>query len=384
MSALEKIALGEIMASKIGSVDPSKFRDEVFDLYSIPAFDSGKPEIVEGHKIGSAKQIVQPGDVLLSKIVPHIRRSWIVGENQGRRLIGSGEWIVFRSKKVHPEYLRHVLVADPFHVQFMSTVSGVGGSLLRARPAQVASIEIPLPPLDEQRRIAAILDKADAIRRKRQESIRLTEEFLRSTFLEMFGDPVMNPKGWEVRKFSDVGSLDRGVSKHRPRNAPELLGGPYPLIQTGDVANSGGYIRNHKSTYSEIGLKQSKMWPVGTLCITIAANIAKTGILTFDACFPDSVVGFSPNAQTTTEYVQYWLGFLQKILEDTAPESAQKNINLEILRNLEIPLPPIDLQRQFSKQLNNVQEMKAKQIAGVVSVDTFFNSLTHRAFRGEL
>ena len=134
----------------------------------------------------------------------------------------------------------------------------------------------------------------------------------------MFGDPVTNPKGWEIRKFEDIGSLDRGVSKHRPRNAPELLDGPHPLIQTGDISNSDGYIRSYKSTYSEIGLKQSKIWPAGTLCITIAANIAKTGILTFDSCFPDSVVGFSPNTQATTEYVQFWLGFLQKILEDSA------------------------------------------------------------------
>jgi type I restriction enzyme S subunit len=131
MSAISTIALGEIMASKIGSVDPSKFNDEVFDLYSIPAFDSRQPEVVKGSKIGSTKQIVQPGDVLLSKIVPHIRRTWVVGEDRGRRLIASGEWIVFRSEQIHPAYLRHVLVGDPFHAQFMCTVSGVGGSLLR-------------------------------------------------------------------------------------------------------------------------------------------------------------------------------------------------------------------------------------------------------------
>lgn len=324
---------------------------------------------------------IKAGDVLVS-IAGTIGRAGVVPENAPPLNCNQAVAIVRTNDQVHRPYLRHWLESS--EAQFQMRGATVTGTISNLSLAQLGNLQIPLPPLDEQRRIAAILDKADAIRRKRQESIRLTEEFLRSTFLEMFGDPVTNPKGWEVRQFSDVGSLDRGASKHRPRNAPELLGGPYPLIQTGDVANSDGYIRSYKSTYSEIGLKQSKMWPAGTLCITIAANIAKTGILTFDACFPDSVVGFSPNAQTTTEYVQYWLGFLQKILEDTAPESAQKNINLEILRNLDIPLPPIDLQRQFSTQLTNVQEMKAKQTAGVVSVDTLFNSLTHRAFRGEL
>jgi type I restriction enzyme, S subunit len=90
----------------------------------------------------------------------------------------------------------------------------------------------------------------------------------------MFGDPVRNEKGWEVCNLNELGSLDRGVSKARPRNSPELLGGIYPLIQTGDVTNSGIYITAYKQTYSELGLKQSKLWPKGTMLITIAANIA--------------------------------------------------------------------------------------------------------------
>lgn len=92
-----------------------------------------------------------------------------------------------------------------------------------------------------------------------------------------------------------MGELAREKSKNRPRNAPELLNGPYPLIQTGDIANAGIYLKEYTQTYSELGLKQSKMWKKGTLCITIAANIAKTSILTFDACFPDSVVAFIPS-----------------------------------------------------------------------------------------
>jgi type I restriction enzyme S subunit len=171
VSATSMVAVGELMVSRGGSVDPLKFPNEAFDLYSIPAFDAGAPEIATGSSIGSTKQIVQPNDVLLSKIVPHIRRAWVVGGDRGRRLIGSGEWIVFRDKRILPEYLRHVLVGDPFHAQFMQTVSGVGGSLLRARPAFVAAIQIPVPPLEEQRRIAAILDQAETLRTQRRAAL---------------------------------------------------------------------------------------------------------------------------------------------------------------------------------------------------------------------
>jgi len=248
----------------------------------------------------------------------------------------------------------------------------------------IYSTAIPLAPLTEQRRIAAILDKADAVRRKRRQALDLADTFLRSAFLDMFGDPVTNPKEWPTTTLGEVGTLDRGRSRHRPRNAPELLGGPYPLIQTGDVANADHYIRDYSQTYSEIGLAQSKMWPAGTLCITIAANIAKTAILDMDACFPDSVVGFAPGKDVRTEYVQYWLGFLQKAIEDRAPESAQKNINLAILRKLEMPLPPVGTQDEFVRLLARSEKMKGQLRSADDASSHLFESLAQRAFRGEL
>jgi type I restriction enzyme S subunit len=289
--------------------------------------------------------------------------------------------LIIRDKSlVDREYLLRSLLSKSSFIESQgngATVKGITIDVLK-------DLELELPPLAEQRRIAAILDKADAIRRKRQRAIELTEDFLRSAFLEMFGDPVTNPRGWLLSKFGKIGELDRGKSKHRPRNAPELLGGPYPLIQTGDVANSDGYIKNYYSTYSEIGLKQSRMWPKGTLCITIAANIAKTGILAFDSCFPDSVVGFTPNKKTNTEYVQHWMSFLQKILEETAPESAQKNINLKILRELDVPLPPKEQQEAFSRLVKKTEATKEKLNTALQKENCLFNSLTHLAFRGEL
>lgn len=245
-------------------------------------------------------------------------------------------------------------------------------------------IEIPLPPLETQRRIAAILDQADALRQKRQQAIAKLDELVQATFIDMFGDPVTNPKGWPIAKLNDLGNLDRGVSKHRPRGAPELLGGIHPLIQTGDVSRSNGFIKEYSYTYSDVGLKQSKKWPKGTLCITIAANIANTGILDFEACFPDSVVGFTSNHSSNIHYVQGVFSFLREILEETAPQSAQKNINLAILRALDIPKPPIHLQDKWGDIALKIEDQRVAQKKQLAAMETLFKSLQHQAFNGEL
>jgi len=278
----------------------------------------------------------------------------------------------------HPKWVYYMLKS--FGLERFSQGAGVptlNRNLVHGEPIRV-------PPLPEQRRIAAILDQSDALRAKRREALAQLDSLTQSIFIEMFGDPVVNPKALALAPFCSVGDLDRGISKARPRNAPELLGGPYPLIQTGDVANCDGYVRHHTATYSEIGLRQSKLWPAGTLCITIAANIAKTGILMFDACFPDSVVGFKAAQVATVEYVRVWLSFLQKALEDAAPESAQKNINLAILRNLNIPVPPLALQNAFATRVQTVEALKTTHRAALKELDALFASLQHRAFSGQL
>jgi type I restriction enzyme, S subunit len=260
---------------------------------------------------------------------------------------------------------------------------GIGGGQPNISATILKEVEFPLPDLQTQKQIAQILESADYARQQRKKATALTEQFLQSSFLHLFGDPVENEKGWPSRTLKDVGQLDRGKSKHRPRNAPELLNGPYPLIQTGDVANCKGYIYNYYQTYSEIGLKQSKIWKAGTLCITIAANIAKTGILMFDSCFPDSVVGFTPNEQVTTEYVQYWISFLQKTLEENAPESAQKNINLDILRKLAIPIPPLSLQQQFAAIVADTEHLRQKQQENEQELVHLFQALLQQYFGAE-
>lgn len=153
------------------------------------------------------------------------------------------------------------------------------------------------------------------------------------------------PRGWDWVTLAQIGLLDRGRSRHRPRNDPKLFGGPYPFVQTGEIRSADTYIHNTKLTYSEAGLAQSRLWPAGTLCITIAANIGHTAILAEPACFPDSVVGFLPvSSEVSIQFIEYFLRTIQPDLEAAAPSTAQKNINLGVLERICVPLPPISEQ----------------------------------------
>lgn len=254
---------------------------------------------------------------------------------------------------VMPEYLYAFLESQ----QSRFIKDAVGGAQPNISAGYLKEIDMPLIPIEEQRRIAALLDKVSDLIDKCQAQLDKLDLLVKARFVEMFGDPSVNTR-WSIMKLSQLGELNRGVSKHRPRNDPCLLGGDYPLIQTGDVSNSDLYILTYSSTYSDIGLKQSRLWKSGTLCITIAANIAQTSILTFDACFPDSVVGFVPNDNTNSVFIHYWFTFFQKILEEQAPQVAQKNINLKILSDLDVIVPPYTLQEVFSGFVSRVEKSK--------------------------
>ena len=284
--------------------------------------------------------------------------------------------IQIKSDKVDRDFLYYFLTS------LKPTISNIGRGVAQnnINMSILKEIEVPLPPLDEQRKIAAVLDKISDLIAKRRQQLDKLDEMVKARFVEMFGDPVSNSLDLPLLSLSQLGEFGRGVSKHRPRNAPELLGGKYPLIQTGEVANSKLYISSYENTYSELGFKQSKMWKSGTLCITIAANIAKTAILTFDACFPDSVVGFTANEKTNNIFIHYWFGFFQQILEAQAPESAQKNINLKILNELKVIVPSIELQNQFAAFVEQTEKTKATIGESLEKLETLKKALMQEYF----
>ncbi len=373
------------VVKKTRHLDPKKLGNDSFSYVDISSVDKETKRITEpqtllvGDAPSRARKEIKAADVLVATVRPNLNGVAIVPPQYDNQIASTG-FCVLRSdtEQLDPNYLFYFTQTETFisHLTELSTGAGYPA----VSDEDILDTRIPLPPLTEQKRIASLLARADRLRQLRRTAHDLGDALLQSVFLEMFGKPEENPKGFDVFELGEIGTLDRGRSKNRPRNAPELYGGKYPFIQTGDIANAGSYIKSYQQTYSDLGLKQSKMWKAGTLAITIAANIAKTAILTFDACFPDSVVGFIPSDKTNVEYVQYWLSFKQQELEDNAPESAQKNINLEILRGLAIPVPPQSLQEEFAGVVARVESLRGRVGESTRQVEGLFESLLAEAF----
>jgi type I restriction enzyme S subunit len=162
---------------------------------------------------------------------------------------------------------------------------------------------------------------------------------------------------WKECILTEMGTLQRGKSKHRPRYAFHLYGGSYPFIQTGQIREAAKYITKYEQTYSEDGLAQSKLWKKGTLCITIAANIAEIAILGMDACFPDSVLGFIPNKKKCNlDFAFYTLKYFQKELQQMGDGSVQDNINLGTFTQIKFPFPPLPEQTAIATILSSLDD----------------------------
>ncbi len=168
----------------------------------------------------------------------------------------------------------------------------------------------------------------------------------------------MSEVSWEITSLSELGAFSRGKSKHRPRNDAKLFeGGKYPLVQTGDVKAANLYITKNDSYYNDFGLKQSKLWPAGTLCITIAANIAETAILSYPMCFPDSIVGFNANPEKSSElFVYYFFEYIKKEIQKSASGSIQDNINIDYLSKMRIKVPEKKYQDKIVELLSSIDK----------------------------
>ena len=253
------------------------------------------------------------------------------------------------------------------------------------------SVEVSYPPLSEQQRIVRLLDEAFAGIATAKANAEKNLQNARAIFESHLND-VFSKKGegWVEKTLEEVSTtFGRGKSKHRPRNAPHLYGGKYPFVQTGDIRNADHTITEYSQTYSEAGLAQSKLWPKGTICITIAANIAETAILGFDACFPDSVIGVVANLkEAEVGFIEYLLQSFKARIQAMGKGSAQANINMGTFEHERFPFPPVAEQKRIVALLDTLstetRRLEAIYQQKQAALEALKKSLLHQAFAGEL
>lgn len=230
---------------------------------------------------------------------------------------------------------------------------GYGANQKNLNSALIKSIEVYLPPFPEQKTIAHTLRTIQKAKETRQRELELERErkivlmqylFTHGTRYEPRKQTEIGeiPESWEVLPLGEIAKIERGKFTHRPRNDPEFYGGDIPFIQTGDVSASCGRIRTYSQTLNDKGLSVSRVFPKGTIVITIAANIGYTGILEFDSAFPDSLIGITPLAGIDNEYLNYYLITQQSEMDRKAPQGTQKNINIQFLSPWNVIVPPIE------------------------------------------
>ena len=334
-------------------------------------------------------------DVLLAKITPCFENGKCLRPGQISTDIGFGstEFHVVRpnAERLDSLYLFYLVWNEQFRFWGEKSMSGAAGQR-RVGSDFLKGFEIPLPPLPEQKRIAAILDKADAIRRKRQQAIQLADDFLRAVFLDMFGDPVTNPKGWDVKRIEEIASKGKYAIKAGPFGSalkkedyvPEgyKIYGQEQVIR--DDVKYGDYFISEEKYESLASCSISE----GDVLISLVGSFGKVSVVPKDyhpgIINPRLMKIKFDNSCANPWYMKYLLTTKEMIkkIEGMSHGGTMGILNVGKIRDLEIINPPLNLQENFLKISNQVRSIKAR--CELLAANPLFESLSQKAFSGQL
>jgi type I restriction enzyme, S subunit len=344
-----------------------------------------KPKFIPEAKYRELTQYrVRAGDILVTNMGT-VGRAFLVPPGFETAIISSHLIKVTPDlASVDAHYLEWALNAAPAVVAQIVRDSR-GAIMAGFNTSRLKALAIPLPSLAEQRRIAGILDRADALRSKRRTGLARIDLVGRSIFLDMFGDPWRNSRAWPTAPLGAIARILRGASP-RPKGDPRYFGGVVPWLMISDVTSEAGkYVSRTKEGVTEAGRDKSIYLPAGTLVLTNSATVGVPKILGIAACIHDGFLAFTDlDSRIEQDFLYFFLLLMRSRLSALAPEGTQKNLNTGIAKAIRIVLPPRELQRYFGARLAALDQFRVQSNASLSQLDLLFASLQYHAFRGEL
>ena len=353
------VKFSEIAKSVSKRVEPGSTDLEIYvglehlDPDNLRITRRGVPSDVTGQKLR-----VRPGQIIFGKRRAY-QRKVAVADFEG---ICSAHAMVLEAipETVAAEYLPFFMQSDMFMERAIAISEGSLSPTIKWKT--LANQEFPLPPRPRQEEILKVLKDTESLKNQTEDLIETglkTFRVLCRNTLKIAPqqhEKMAPSEGWKIKKLEDIAKVERGKFTPRPRNNPIYYDGEYPFVQTGDIKGAFVYLDKHSQTLNKKGLAVSKLFPKDTILITIAANIGDVALTTYDVACTDSVVAIRPENDIEPLWLLFYLMTLQQYLDSIATESAQKNINLQVLRPLKIHVPPRELQKQSSEKLKSFFE----------------------------
>ena len=361
-----------------------------FDYIDLSSVDKGTKSVasVERYECSDApsraRQLVETDDVLVATVRPNLNGVALVNGAHHGMTASTGYCVLRPDKdKLDSKFLFHWVKTGVF-VQRMVDVA-TGANYPAVSDAKVKASKIPLPPLGEQKRIAGILDAVDALRAKRREALAQLDTLIQSTFLDMFGDPVSNPMGWEEHEVEKVCRLVRGSSP-RPKGDPQFYDGPVPRLMVSDITRDGFWVTPRIDSLTEAGAKKSRRVPAGTVVMAVSGEVGVVATVQYPCCVHDGFVAFLDLDESVfdSRFFMFQFHSLKMTHERRKAGAIFQNLTTRDIKAMRLPTPTIDLQHRFAAVVESVERQKADQRTHLAELDTLFASLQSRAFRGDL
>ena len=350
---------------KSESINPAKTPDTIFEMYSVPVYETGHPEYLRGDEIASNKAVVQKDDILLCKINPRINRVWVVSNESDKQNIASSEWIVIRNSEYNPEFLAWYFRTPKFQKLMTSEVTGIGGSLTRAQPKCVAEYPVPVMDRKKQDEIVNVLNKCKFVVDSRQKELLELDDLIKARFVELFGNPDINEKNWNVYKMEQL--CEVGSSKRIYQNDQSLTGIPFlrisDLVNRMDTGSKDCDLFIPEELFEKFK-KQGLVPARGDILLTARGTLGRCYIIQAgdEFYFQDGMITWLSkfDEKITPLYISYLFEMpeFRKQIDSLQAGSTVAYLSISMTKKLNVMVPPMELQNQFADFVHQVNKSK--------------------------